>query len=146
MLWEGIIRCRHVVYFATAPFLLQGRGWNAVEHAYANLLQESLRLSSLELCHIQFPLFFVPHAHEVLQRSAWGPIIGRGRHYPPKRVDASAVMWATQEIIAFIRQEERRGVSLAEQIQNDPGLRPRLDAEPNLLRRIMCADPPSIPG
>jgi len=60
-------------------------------------------------------------------------------------VDAAAVAWATQEIIAFIRQEERREVSLAEQIQNDPGFQPWLASEPNLLRRIMGADPPSIP-
>jgi hypothetical protein len=113
---------------------------------FANLLQENLRVSSLELCHIQFPLFFVPPGHAILHRSAWGPIVNRGRYYPPGRVDAAAVAWATREIIAFIRQEERRGVSLAEQIQNDPGFRPWLAAEPNLLGRIMGADPPSIPG
>ncbi len=52
---EGIIHCRHVVYFVTAKFLSQGRGWNSVENAYSNLLQENLRFASLELCHVQFP-------------------------------------------------------------------------------------------
>jgi TIR domain len=76
---EGILKCRHVVYFVAAPFLSQGRGWNSVENAYANLLQENLHFSSLEVCHIQFPLFFVPNPHVVLQRSAWGPMLNRGR-------------------------------------------------------------------
>src|SRR5204863_9945 len=43
---EEILRCRHVVYFVTAPFLAQGRGWNSVENAYANLLQENLHIES----------------------------------------------------------------------------------------------------
>jgi hypothetical protein len=70
-----------VVYLVTAPFLTQGRGWNSVENAYANLLQENLRSGSLELCHVQFPLFFLPHGHEILGRSAWGPLVHRGRFY-----------------------------------------------------------------
>ena len=42
---------------------------------------------------------------------------------------------------AFIQKEERRGLALASQVQNDPALQPLLAAEPNLLRRVMCADP-----
>jgi hypothetical protein len=60
-------------------------------------------------------------------------------------VDSAAVNWAAQQIIGFIRQEEARGAQLAIQIQNDPGLQPLLAAEPNLLRRIMCADPLPVP-
>jgi hypothetical protein len=142
---EGIMHCRHVVYLVTAPFLTQGRGWNSVENAYANLLQENLRSGSLELCHVQFPLFFLPHGHEILGRSAWGPLVHRGRFYPGQRVDGGAVSWAAQEIIDFIQHEERRGVSLAVQVQNDPRLQPLLASEPNLLRRIMCADPLPMP-
>jgi hypothetical protein len=142
---EGIVHCRHVVYFVTAKFLSQGRGWNSVENAYSNLLQENLRFASLELCHVQLPLVFVRHDHLVLQRSAWRPLIDRGRVYPGGRVDDRAVSWATQEIVSFIGQEEKRGRSLAVQVQNDPGFQPLLSAEPNLLRRIMCADPLPVP-
>src|SRR5260370_15745742 len=131
---EGILHCRHVVYFVTAPFLAQGRGWNSIEHGYANLLQENLHFRSLELCHIQFPLFFLPHGHALLQRSAWWPLVHRVRRYPPGRVDSAAVTWATQEITAFIRQEERRGASLPEQIANDPAFQPCLSDDPTLLR------------
>ena len=141
---EGIIRCRHVVYFVTAAFLSQGRGWNSVETAYSDLLQKSLLLFGSELCHIQFPLFFVPQNHAILQRSAWGPLVQRGRFYSPGRVDGGAVDWATQEIVDFIRQEEIRGDSLAEQIQDDPYFQPLLKKEKNLLLRVMCADPPPI--
>jgi hypothetical protein len=142
---EGILCCRHVVYFVTAQFLSQGRGWNSVENAYANLLQENLRFGSLELCHVQFPLFFLPRGHAILERSAWGALGQRGRSYPAGRVDGGAVIWATQEIMNFIRQEERRGVALAAQVQADPNFQPLLAAEPNLLRRVMCADPLPVP-
>src|SRR5262249_13519760 len=94
---EGILHCRHVVYFVTARFLAQGRGWSSVENAYANLLQENLRFGSLELCHVQFPLFFVPQDYAILHRSAWRPLIDRGRFYPPGRMDGGAVNWAVQE-------------------------------------------------
>src|SRR6266849_7225189 len=72
---EGIIHCRHVISFVTASFLSQGRGWNSVENAYASLLQENLRFGSRELCHVQFPLFFVPHTHVILRKSAWNPLV-----------------------------------------------------------------------
>ena len=137
---EGIIHCRHVVYFVTARFLAQGRGWGSVELAYSNLLQENLSFR-LELCHIQFPLFFVPQGKVSLLRSAWRPLVERGRFYPPGRVDRRAVNWATQEIMTFIRQEERRGAFLADQVQNDPSFQSFLEEEPHLLQRIMCGDP-----
>ena len=142
---EGIIHCRHVVYFVTARFVAQGRGWSVVENAYASLLQENLRHSSLEVCHVQFPLFFVPRGHLVLPRSVWGAAIAAGTVLSPWTSGRRAKAWATREIISFIQQEERRGLSLAEQIQTDPGFQPWLAAEPNLLRRVMVADPPSIP-
>jgi hypothetical protein len=141
---EEILRCRHVAYFVTAKFLSQGRGWNSVENAYANLIQENLRFASLELCHIQLPLFFVPRNYVTLQRSAWGPLVQRGRFSPPARVDGGAIAWATEEIMTFMAQEEIRGDALAAQLQNDPLAQALLAAETNLLRRITCADPPAI--
>ena len=142
---EGIVRCRHVVYFVTAEYLRQGRGWNSIENAYSNLLQANLHDRGLELCHIQFPLVFLPKSHPTLARSAWGPLVHRARFYSPGRVDGAAVGWATQQIIDFIKQEEKRGADLAIQVQHDPGFHPLLAAEPNLLRRVMCADPPPVP-
>ena len=142
---EGIVRCRHVVYFVTAKFLAQGRGWNSVENAYSNLLQSSLHDRGVDLCHVQLPLLFLPKTHPTLLRSAWGPLTSRARSYAPARVDAGAVDWATREIVNFIRQEATRGKALAEQVQNDPGFGQLLREGPNLLRRIMCADPPPIP-
>ncbi len=139
---EGIVLCRHVVYFITEEFLLQGRGWNSIETAYADLLQKRFLQYDLELCNIQFPLFFVPQSHCILHRSAWGPLIQRGKFYSPGEVDDKATSWATSEIKSFIRQEEIRGLSLAEQIQIDPSFKSALREEKNLLSRVMCADPP----
>ena len=53
-----------------------------------------------------------------------------------------AANWAVNEIITFIQQEERRGAEVAEQVEHDPSFRPLLAGERNVLRRIMCADPP----
>ncbi len=142
---EGIVHCRHVIYFVTARFLSQGRGWNSVENAYSNILQANLHERGLELCHVQLPLIFLPHGHPILVRSAWNPLLQRARFYAPARVDGGAVVWAVEQIIRFIRQEEIRGTALAVQVQNDLGFRPLLAAEPNLLGRIMCADPPPSP-
>ena len=138
---ENIIRCRHIVYFVTAKFLSQGRGWNSVETAYSNLFQENLHFPALELCHIQFPLFFVRRDHPILNRSAWKPLVDRGRFYSPGRVDSRAVNWATREIMAFIRQEEKRGAFVADQVRNDLSFQSLLKKEKNLLRRISCLDP-----
>jgi hypothetical protein len=135
---EAVISCRHVVYFVTTKFLTQGRGWNSVELAYASLLQENLRARK-DLCHIQFPLFFVPRANVTLQRSAWSKL--EGSFYPPGRVDGSAISWAVSEIVRFIGQEERRGARLAAEVQFNSELKKWQKAEPNLVRRIMCADP-----
>ena len=134
-----------MVFFVTEEFLSQGRGWNSIEATYSDLLQRSLLRDGLELCHIQFPLFFVPPSHEILKRSAWGTLVQRGRFYGPGRVDDEAVDWAIQEITSFIRQEETRGPSLAIQIENDPSFQRLLSEERNLEFRVMCADPPHIP-
>ena len=141
---EGIILCRHVVYFVTESFLSQGRGWNSVETAYSDLLQKNFLHPGLELCHIQFPLFFVPRSHPVLQKSVWGTLVQRGRFYLPGEVNGGAVNWTTREIVAFIKQEESRGVSVATQIRNDPSFKYLLQGEVNLLSRVMCADPPPM--
>ena len=45
-------------------------------------------------------------------------------------------VFLSQEIMAFIRQEERRGASLADQVKNDPDFQPILEKEPHLLQRI----------
>jgi hypothetical protein len=142
---EGIIRCRHVVCFVTERFLAQGRGWNSVENTYANLLQENLHFRSQETCHIQLPLFFLPRGDLTLRRSAWGPFINRGRFYAGAGIRKRAVQWATRQIIEFVRQEETGGACLIEQLRSDPGFKLWASEEPNLRRRIMCADPPPGP-
>lgn len=141
VLREAIIRCRHVVYFVTEEFLAQGRGWNSVETAYSELLQENFVQSAVVLCNVQLPLFFLPRNYETLVRSAWGSLVQSGRFYPPGKVDGDAVNWAVQEITAFIKQEENRGRSLAFQIERDPSFQRLLGEEQNLLSRVMCAYP-----
>ena len=139
---EGILGCRHVVSIISSAFLSQGRGWTSVENTYAGLLQENFKFQSLELCTVQFPLFILPHDHEMLRRSSWAPLIHRGRFYPPGIVDHGAVGWAVREIIAFIKQEEKRGAAIAEQVEYDRPFRTVYGDERHVLRRIMCADPP----
>ena len=140
---DGILSCRHVVPIITANSLTQGRGWTSVEIAYSELLQANLRFLSIELCAIQFPLLFLPRDDEMLRRSAWAPLIDRGRFYGPGRIDRGAIDWAIDEVVEFVKQEEIRGVEVAEQVERDPAFSAIFGTEPNLLGRIMCLDPPS---
>ena len=141
---DGILNCRHVVPIITENFLAQGRGWTGIEATYADLLQANLRFSSLELCTIQLPLLLVPRNDEKLRRSAWSPVIHRGRFYGPGRIDQGAVDWAVKEVVAFVKQEEVRGVEVAEQVERDRVFHAMFSAEPYVLSRIMCLDPPMI--
>ena len=80
----------------------------------------------------------------MLRRSAWAPLIDRGRFYCPGRIDRGAVDWAVEEVVEFVKQEEIRGVAVAEQVERDHAFNAMFGTEQNLLGRIMCLDPPSI--
>ena len=166
---DGILNCRHVVYLITGPFHAQGRGWPILENAYAHLLQENFRYPSVELCAVQFPLFFLPHGHETLQRSTWAPLIHRGRFYPRGRIDRGAVNWAVDEYRCFHPAGRETGRRNSEQVEHDPSFRPllvrnyvqqtnqvyrfhglwrhgvalRTNRRAERVTTIMCADPPS---
>lgn len=145
VLREEVLLCRHTVYFVTASMLQQGRAWTGAEHAYAALIQRNLRYGSNDVCHVQLPLFFVPQGHLQLARSAYAAIRHFGVFYPPGRLDAGAVAWATNQILSFVRQEQQWAVQIAANMQNDPKMRAYFQQDNNLERRVIAADPPPVP-
>src|ERR1035437_7632999 len=71
---EGVLKCRHIIFLITLAMLEQARGWANLEKGYAGILQDNLREGTVDLCHVEFPLFFVARDNPVLARSIWSPV------------------------------------------------------------------------
>ena len=143
---EELMRARHVVYFVTPTMLRQGRGWTAIEKAYASLIQQKLHFGSYELCHVELPLFFVKPDDPLLTRSIWRSLIDRGRFFSMRpRQRMSRVEWALRQIQQFVVNEQEWGERLAEDIQRDPKLNDHIKDDRNLIDRITAAHPAPIP-
>lgn len=134
---DNILRCRHVVYLITEAMLTQGRGWVLLEKAFAGLLQDNLRYSSMELCHVELPLCFLPRPHAILPRSAWQPIVPKGRFSPL----GNEIDWAAAEIERFVIQEQRRALDISTSGHHDPDVRAWINARAGLADRIFGAYP-----
>ena len=139
---DGLLKCRHVVYLVTNETLKRARGWVAVEKTYGDLIQSYFRHQELELSHVELPLYFVSPDDEVLSRSIWQSIREKGKFYGGSNVATrKAINWAASQIDAFVQQEEKRGMDIAVNVEQDPGLSERFVHEPNALRRISAIDP-----
>jgi hypothetical protein len=138
---EGILRCRHVVYLVTLATLSQGRGWTAIEKAYAGLLQDSLSDNGRELAHVELPLFFLQPNDERLTRSVWGCLRYRGTFAPNS---ADRVEWAAQQIRRFVTDEQIRALEFSVDLEKDSPFRERIEGrnQPGLIDRI-CAHYPA---
>lgn len=148
VLRDKLLECRHVVFFVTANFLKQGRGWTGVERGYSTLLQENLMYGPREVCHVQLPLFFVPRNHKALARSAWGAVVGTGggEFYPGGCCDAGAIEWARRTILRFVWQEQQFSLEVFDRMQRDSRMRRSLSSDPNLENRILGISPAPVPA
>lgn len=143
---EQIISCRHVVYFVTTAMLKQGRGWTAVERSIASIIQKRLVLDSVDLCHVQLPLFFAPPQHPVLGRSIWSSLAPSAVWYTGSSGSVSRqIEWAVSTVLAFAQGEQRWADQLAEDAYRDPALRASLRrmiaGDRHLRARILAATP-----
>lgn len=145
VLREELLHCRHVIYFVTSKMLQQGRAWTGIEKGYGALLQQNLRYGANDICHIELPLFFLPQGHPDLMRSAYAPVIHKGRFHPAGRVTAAAGRWAAEEILRFVRNEQLWAAQIAQQMQHDPLMMKHFSADKNLQRRLRAEDPLSVP-
>lgn len=143
---EEIASSRHVVYFITSALLRLRRGWVAVERAYASLMQQHLTFGSIDLCHVELPILFVPQSHPVLLRSIWAPILQRAAIWRgSSRASAGQVEWAAKLIERFVRKEQKWGLDLAENIEIDEELQRLVASDANLRDRIVAAAPAPVP-
>jgi TIR domain len=138
---HGILRCRHVVFLVTENMLNQPRGWGIVELAWAELLQENLRVPGGVLQIVALPLVFVQQNHEGLLRSAWKSVHDRAEFFDTAR-DADRVEWAFRKIFNFVASQEELGADYALLQAQDPLLSDRLQFRAGLLDRVTARYPP----
>ncbi len=139
---DGIVSSRHVVFLVTEAMLTQPRGWALVELAWAHILQENMHEAGGELQCVALPLFFLDRASAPLDRSAWHSIVDRAAYHHPR--DGDAVVWATQQIVAFLLREEQRGLDNSRWLEADSRAHERLGQRPGLIDRITARNPASF--
>lgn len=137
---SNLILCRHVVYFITEEFLSQGRGWCAVERAYAELIQRHFQFTSSELWRFELPLVFLPTddaSLRLLQRSTWSPLVARSLWFEdrPNR-GQDAVSWTVGVVKQLIQEQLLESRLLASRLKSDQSLQQFLSSFDGLRRRV----------
>lgn len=143
-LQSALIECRHVVFFVTDQMIASPRGWCVLELAYAELLQRNLSTSAGPLTNVFLPLYFVPQSHPLLPRTVWQAARDRGAFHDPAG-GLDRVSWATDEILAFLRREQRSVKQLATRVRTDSSFGESIATPPGLRRRVTKFDPQAIP-
>lgn len=139
---DGLLRCRHVVFFITKAMTRHQRGWCAMELAYADLLQANLVHPGGSLLNFELPLFFLDQTDSELQRTVWAALRDRGTFCPLGSIDQ--VEWAVSSIASFLRREQALAVDLAKVITPRKPLYRTLKSRDGLVQRVVSFDPGPI--
>jgi hypothetical protein len=148
-LQEELLKARHVAYFVTPSTLQQGRGWTAAERAFAATVQQRLR-DCTEIAHVEIPLLFIDRNDERFLRSVWNPLGSKAKQCQFPLADANApwqeshVKWAAETIEAFVRQEEKWSLEVAELLDQDSRLSKKF-GNASLRSRLLAQSPPPLP-
>lgn len=140
---DGLLRCRHVVFFVTLAMLDYRRGWCLIELAYADLLQANLLGRGGPLLNFELPLFFIDQVDPQLPRTAWNLLRDRGAFHQP--ADGDPLAWAVERISGFLRQEQRLALEMARFLAPGQPDYDELAGRPGLLERLTRFDPGPIP-
>lgn len=141
---EGVLACRHVVFFITPALLSNARGWCAAELAYSGIVQGNLLGDGDALVNVILPLILVPNPADVLPHTVWRTVWDRGPVYDPTPgVDPTT--WAVAAILRFLRDEERLAKQHARLTRQDANLRRTVDRVPGLRKRVTQFDPQPLP-
>lgn len=140
---DGLLKCRHTVFFITLAMVDYRRGWCAMELAYADLLQANLFHPGGTLLNVVLPLFFLDQADPELMRTIWGTLRDRGRFHRPSEGDT--VSWAVDQIVSFLRREQTLALDLAKEMIPGRAVHGDLAGRPGLLARVTTFDPVPIP-
>lgn len=140
---DGVLNCRHVVFFLTPAMLANPKGWCQVELAYADLIQRNLRTPSLDLVNVILPLLFVPK--DTLAPTVWRTVSDRGQPHDPNR-HPDAVGWAAEAIERFLRIEQGRAKQLEARRKRDDGFQRATALAPGLRERVTKFHPRPLPA
>lgn len=139
---DGLLRCRHVVFFITLNMMDYSRGWCQMELAYSDLLQTNLAIPGGQLLNFELPLFFLDRADLELPRTTWGALRDRGIFHHPS--DGDAVTWAADQISAFLRREQDLSLDLTKVVVPGQPVYEMMNGRPGLVERVTQFDPGPI--
>lgn len=139
-LQDGVLLCRHVIFFVTDDMLKSPRGWCVLEFAFAEILQANMNHRGRVLLNVSLPLFFVSQSDSALPRTVWQTIREKGNFFDPTHA-GDRVEWATREVIAFLRREQAQAARLKAMVKTDPALRDALPRPNGLRSRVTQFDP-----
>ncbi len=140
---EGVLNCRHVVFFLTYAMLENPKGWCPVELAYADLVQRNLRTPGLDLVNVVLPLKFV--SDESLKPTVWRTLDDSGQSYNPTK-HPDAVGWATTAIERFLRSGEALAKQRDIRSKRDDEFKLALESIPGLRDRVTKFHPRRLPA
>ncbi len=141
---RALLRSRIIVYLVTKNSLSNGRGWQAVERAYGELIEQSLSCET-PLQFVELLLLFECSFEPNLGRSCWYELIKNGRfeEFPRHEEcdEATRVRWAADRITLFLGTQIQDGNQSLLRIDAEPHLRQFVDARPGLRDRVACRFP-----
>ncbi len=143
VLRDGLLRSRHVVFFVTLGMMDYRRGWCQMELAYSDLLQANLIHAGGPLLNFELPLIFLDRADLELPQTAWDALRDRGQFHHPS--DGDAVMWASDQIVAFLHREQDLALDMAKVVVSGQPVYDALIDRPGLVERVTQFDPSPIP-
>ncbi|MBL9165926.1 MAG: toll/interleukin-1 receptor domain-containing protein [Planctomycetaceae bacterium] len=139
-----ILRSRLIVYLITPNSMSHGRGWQAVERAYGELLSRSMRMAT----HVQtteFALIFGCEFDPNLERSCWRDLIEHDRaRVFPRELDLDVVTqirWAADQVEVLLHRQAISAKEFEQLVQRDPDVAGFLVDRPGLKERIACESP-----
>lgn len=139
---DGILRCRHVVFFITLGMMDYRRGWCPMELAYSDLLRVNLLQRGGALVNVELPLIFLDRLDRDLPRSVWDFLRDRGTFHHPSQGDA--VVWACDQIVSFLQREQDLAFDMAKVIRPGEAVYADLSSRPGLVDRVTQFDPSPI--
>jgi hypothetical protein len=142
---EGILTCRHVVFFITPAMLANPKGWCAVELGFADLIERNLCEKALPLVNVILPLILLPKASDALPGTVWRTVWDQAAVHHPQR-NPDQVGWAAGEIVRFLAGEQRRAEQFERRRIKDKAFNKLLNTKYGFQERVTTFEPQPLPG
>jgi hypothetical protein len=137
---DGLLLCRHAVFFISLGMLDYRRGWCPMKLAYSGLVQANRVWGGATLLNYELPLIFLDRNNPELPRSAWSALRDKASFHHP--IDGDPVEWAVNQIADFLDREQRLAMNMAKVVGPGHGA---VMGRTGLLERVTLFDPKPIP-